>query len=83
MSYTTPHFALTCFIETISPVVFLNFFNCLRKYQNLDFATMASGAKIRILYSGVTFSLPVGSLRPITSNSFSCKMQQMYINNWE
>lgn len=37
------------FSDTISPVDFLNFFNCLKKYQNLDLATIGSGAKILIL----------------------------------
>ncbi|KAH1022324.1 hypothetical protein HUJ04_011745 [Dendroctonus ponderosae] len=61
------------FSETISPVDFLNFFNCLKKYQNLDLATIGSGAKIRILYKGVVGSFSVGSLRPMTSYSFSCR----------
>ncbi|KYN31100.1 hypothetical protein ALC56_14912 [Trachymyrmex septentrionalis] len=56
----------TCLRDTISPVDFLNFFNWRKKYQNLDLATIASGANILILYSGVVFSFSVGSLRPIT-----------------
>merc|ERR1719370_2723511 len=57
--------------ETISPVVFLNFLNCLRKYQNLDLATIWSVAKNLILYRGVTGSDSVGIFRPITRYSFN------------
>uniref|UniRef100_A0A8D9AQV1 Uncharacterized protein n=1 Tax=Cacopsylla melanoneura TaxID=428564 RepID=A0A8D9AQV1_9HEMI len=64
-------FSEISFNDTISPVLFLNFFSCLKKYQNLDLATMSSGAKILILYRGVIFSFSVGSLRPMTSYSFS------------
>merc|ERR550517_971168 len=39
-------FSLISSTETISPVVFLNFLSCLRKYQNLDLATIWSVAKI-------------------------------------
>lgn len=67
------YITITCFNETISPVDFLNFLSCRKKYQNLDFATMASGANILILYNGVVFSFSVGNLRPITSNSFNYK----------
>lgn len=61
----------TCFNDTISPVLFLNFLSCLKKYQKRDLATMRSGAKILILYKGVVFSFSVGNLRPITSYSFN------------
>lgn len=40
---------LTTLIPTISPLAFLTFFNCLKKYQNLDLATTSLGAKILIL----------------------------------
>lgn len=60
-------------METISPVVFLNFFNCLKKYQNRDLATILSGEKILILYRGGFGSLSDGSLRPMTSYSFNWK----------
>merc|ERR1719237_487219 len=63
-------FSLISSTETISPVVFLNFLNCLRKYQNLDLATIWSVAKILILYRGVTGSDSVGIFRPITRYSF-------------
>merc|ERR1719341_1685253 len=56
--------------DTISPVVFLNFLSCLKKYQNLDLATIMSGAKILILYKGVTGSDSVGIFLPITLYSF-------------
>lgn len=72
---------LTNLRETISPVLFLNFFSCLKKYQNLDFATMSSGAKILILYSGVTCSFSVGNLRPMTSYSFNWKFKSIQLLN--
>lgn len=62
----------TCFKDTISPVLFLNFLSCLKKYQKRDLATIRSGAKILILYKGVVFSFSVGNLRPMTSYSFNC-----------
>lgn len=40
---------LTTLTPTISPLAFLTFFNCLKKYQNLDLATTWLGAKILIL----------------------------------
>lgn len=60
-------------IETISPVVFLNFLSCRRKYQKRDLATIGSGEKILILYRGGLGSLSDGSLRPITSYSLNWK----------
>lgn len=64
---------LLTLIETISPVVFLNFFNWRKKYQNRDLATMGSGEKILILYRGGFGSLSEGNLRPMTSYSFNCE----------
>lgn len=61
-------------IETISPVVFLNFLSCLRKYQKRDLATIGSGEKILILYKGGLGSFSDGSLRPITSYSLNCPL---------
>lgn len=58
-------------METISPVVFLNFLSCLKKYQKRDLATMGSGEKILILYRGGLGSFWEGSLRPMTSYSFN------------
>ena len=37
---------LTTLTPTISPLAFLTFFNCLKKYQNRDLATTVLGAKI-------------------------------------
>ena len=39
------------------------------KFSYLDLATTASGAKILILYKGVSGSSSVGNLRPMTRNS--------------
>ncbi len=61
--------SVTSSTDTISPVVFLNLRSWRRKYQNLDLATTASGAKMRMRKSGVSGSLSVGSLRPITRYS--------------
>lgn len=73
-------------METISPVVFLNFFSWRKKYQKRDLATIWSGEKILILYRGGLGSLSEGSLRPMTSYSFNCKKQEIYIkplNNYQ
>ena len=61
-------------METISPVVFLNFFSWRKKYQKRDLATIGSGEKILILYRGGLGSLSEGSLRPMTSYSFNWKI---------
>lgn len=65
------HHKILTLMETISPVVFLNFFNWRKKYQKRDLATIWSGEKILILYRGGFGSLSEGSLRPITSYSFN------------
>lgn len=66
-------------METISPVVFLNFFSWRKKYQKRDLATIWSGEKILILYRGGLGSLSEGSLRPMTSYSFNWKRQMIEI----
>lgn len=53
----------------ISPFDFLTFRNFIKKYQNLDLATTALGAKICIRYSFGVGLLSVGRWRPITSYS--------------
>ena len=56
----------TWLIEMTSPLVFLIFFNFVRKYQNLDFATTIFGANIRMRKSFGVGLESVGRCRPMT-----------------